>query len=96
MQRKARRTSAGEERHASLASHGLGNEGLAGTGRTHEQAAAGDLGAELGVLVGVLQEVNNLLELELGTVHALKDINDTSDQPRVGAEQSLRRPRKER
>mmetsp|Transcript_9700 Transcript_9700/g.16641 ORF Transcript_9700/g.16641 Transcript_9700/m.16641 type:complete len:257 (+) Transcript_9700:907-1677(+) len=52
-----------EERHARLAGHSLGDECLSGTGGAHEQATAGDLGSELGVLVRVLEEVDHLLEL---------------------------------
>merc|ERR1719181_752070 len=61
---------AGEEGHAGLAGDRLGEQGLARAGRPHEEAALGDLGAQVGVLVRVLQEVDDLLELQLGAVHA--------------------------
>ena len=54
----------------SLAGDGLGQQGLAGTGRADEQDALGQLGAELGVLLGVLEVLDDLLQLGLGFVHA--------------------------
>ncbi len=59
-----------EERHAGLAGHGLGKQGLTGTRRAHEQHAAGNLGTDLLVLVGILKEVLDLLELLDGLVTA--------------------------
>lgn len=38
---------------------------------THQQAALGDLGTQGGVLVGVLQEVHHLDQLQLGAIAAL-------------------------
>ena len=58
----------GEERHARLARHGLGQQGLAGTGRAHQQRALGQLGADGGVLSGVMEEVDDLLQRLLGLV----------------------------
>ena len=49
-----------QERHAGLAGDGPGDEGLAGAGRADEQHALGDAGADLGELLGVLQEVDDL------------------------------------
>ena len=37
-----------------------------------KKAHLGDLGAQGGVLVWVLQEVHNLLQLQLGTIHSLR------------------------
>ncbi len=45
--------------------------GVPRTGGAHQQAALGDLGAQGGVLVGVLQKVNHLHQLQLGAVAAL-------------------------
>ena len=56
-----------EERHAGLAGHGLGQQRLARSRRTYEQGALGNLAAQLGVFLRVLQEVHNLLHLLLGT-----------------------------
>ena len=57
-----------EERHARLAGHRPGNERLAGSRRSDQQHALGDAGADLGELLGVLQEVHDLADLHL---HAL-------------------------
>lgn len=54
----------------SLTGDGLGQQGLAGTGRADEQDALGQLGAKLGVLLGVLEVLDDLLQLGLGFVHA--------------------------
>ena len=55
-----------EEGHASLAGHGLGEQRLTRSRRTHEQGALGNLSAQVGVFAGVLQELHNLLHLLLG------------------------------
>ena len=60
----------GEERHARLAGDGPGQQGLAGAGRAVEQHALGDAGAELLELLGVLQELLDLVELLDGFVGA--------------------------
>ena len=60
----------GEEGHTGLASDGAGEEGLAGSGGSLEDEAAGDTGAELSEAVRLLEELDNLLELDLGTVDA--------------------------
>ena len=59
-----------EERHAGLAGHRPRHEGLAGAGRAHEQHAPRDPGAEGVELLGILQELDDFLELGLGLVHA--------------------------
>ncbi len=52
-----------EERDAGLAGHGPGQQGLAGAGRTVQQDALGDLGADGGELGRLGQELADLLEL---------------------------------
>ena len=59
-----------EERHARFTGHGLGEQRLAGPRRAHEKNALGDLAAEAGELLGVLEELDDLLELLLGLVDA--------------------------
>ncbi len=59
-----------EERHAGLAGDGLGHQGLAGAGRPDQQHAARDARAERGELLGVLEELDDFLELRLGLVDA--------------------------
>ena len=61
-------TGDGEEGDIRLAGNGLGKQGLAGTGRTHQQRTLGQLGADLGVLAGIMQEIDDLLEGFLGLV----------------------------
>ena len=53
----------GEERHAGLAGHGPGEQGLAGARRAVEQHALGDAGADGLEAGGVLQELLDLLQL---------------------------------
>ena len=57
-----------EEWHPGLAGHGPGDERLACSRRSDQQHALGDAGADLGELLGVLQEVHDLADLHL---HAL-------------------------
>ena len=57
-----------EEGDIGLAGHGLGKQGLAGTGGAHQKSALGKLGADGGVFLGVVEEVNNLLQGLLGLV----------------------------
>ena len=59
-----------EERHAGLAGHRPGQQGLAGAGRAEEQHALGDAGAQALEALGVLEELLDLLELLHGLVHA--------------------------
>ena len=59
-----------EKRHARLAGDGLGQERLSRARRAHEQGAARAARADLGVLVGVLEEAHDLLERLLGLVLA--------------------------
>ena len=58
----------GEERHPGLTGHGLGQQGLAGTGGAHQQRALGQLGADGGVLAGIVEKVDDLLQRLLGLV----------------------------
>ncbi len=59
-----------EEGHAGLAGDGARQERLAGAWRADEQHATRDARAERVELLGVLQELDDLLELHLGLVHA--------------------------
>mmetsp|Transcript_18452 Transcript_18452/g.46683 ORF Transcript_18452/g.46683 Transcript_18452/m.46683 type:complete len:537 (-) Transcript_18452:109-1719(-) len=59
----------GEEGHARLAGDGLGQQGLAGTGGAHQQAALGDARAHGGEALRALQELHNLHEVLLGLLH---------------------------
>src|SRR5213594_230934 len=58
----------GEEGHARLAGDGPGEERLAGAGRADQEHALRDTSAQLGELLRVLQEGDDLLELLLGLV----------------------------
>jgi hypothetical protein len=60
----------GEEGHSGLAGHGPGEERLPRARRAHEQDALGDAAAQLGELLRVLEEGDDLLELVLGLVDA--------------------------
>ena len=64
------RTGDREERHTGLASDGLGQQGLTGTRRAHQQDTLGNLGADGGEAIGVLEEVDDLGQLELGAFNA--------------------------
>src|SRR5690606_17590697 len=64
------RTADAEERHTRFASHSAGQEGLARSGRTHEEHAPGDLAAEAGKFLGLLEKLDDLVEFFLGLVHA--------------------------
>ena len=56
------RTGDGEERHIGLTGHGLGQQRFAGTGRAHQQGALGELGADGGVFLRIVEEVDDLLQ----------------------------------
>ena len=60
----------GEELHIGLACHSTGKQSFTGTGRAHQQYALGDMGAEGGVLIGVTEELHDLLQLLLLLVGA--------------------------
>ena len=62
------RTGHREEGHVGFTGHGLGQHGLAGARRADEQDALGHLGADVLVLAGVVQVVNDLLQVLLGLV----------------------------
>jgi hypothetical protein len=51
-----------------LAGNGARQQGLAGTGRSHQQDAFGNAAAEIGVLLGCLQEVDDLAQFFSGFV----------------------------
>ena len=55
----------GEEGHLGLAGHGLGQQGLAGAGGAHQQRALGQLSADGGVFAGIVQEIDDLLQILL-------------------------------
>ena len=59
-----------EERHACLAGDGAAEQRLARAWRADQQHALGDAGAERGELLGVLEELDDLLQLLLGLFHA--------------------------
>src|SRR3990172_3585094 len=59
-----------EEGHARLAGHGPREQRLARAGRPDEEHAAWDARPERIELLGVLEELHDLLELRLGLVHA--------------------------
>lgn len=69
----------GEEGHSSLACNSLSQQGFACAGGAYQQAPLGDLGAQLSVLVWVLQEVNNLLKLQLGLFYTLQPQKQWTD-----------------
>ena len=58
-----------KERHAGLAGHGPGQQRLAGARRAHQQDALGHAAAEPLELFGVLQELDDFLQVVL---HALQ------------------------
>ena len=60
----------GEEGHACLSGHRLGQHGLAGAGRAHQQDPLGHGGPSLGVLFGVVKIVHNFLQAFFGLVLA--------------------------
>src|SRR5512144_1918410 len=59
-----------EERHASLAGDRPRKERLARSRRADQEHTLGDLAAELLELLRVLQDLDDLLDLDLGLVHA--------------------------
>ena len=58
-------TGDGQEFHARLTGHGLGQQSLAGARRAHQQHALGDACAQIVVLLRIAQEVHDLLQLLL-------------------------------
>ena len=64
------RSREGEERHTGLAGDRLGEQGLPGARRPYQKDTLGNASAQALVLLGVLQEVDNLLEFGLGLVDA--------------------------
>ena len=59
-----------EERHAGLAGHGPGQQRLAGARRAHQQDALGHAAAQALELFGVLQELDDLLQVVLHAFQA--------------------------
>ena len=58
----------GQELHVRLSGHGLGKQGLTGTRRAHQQRTLGQLGADVRVFLGIVQEVDDFLQGFLGFV----------------------------
>src|SRR5690606_26681957 len=58
----------GEEGYPGLAGHGLGQQGLAGAGWANQQDALGHAPTESAIALGVLEEVDDFLQLLLGLV----------------------------
>ena len=56
-----------EEWYASLSGYSLGQQRLTSTWRAYEQRALGNLTSQIGIFLRVLQKVDNLLDLLLGT-----------------------------
>ena len=59
-----------EEGNPSFTGYRFGKQGFAGARRSHQQNAFGDLGANSGEAIGVLEEVDDLGELKLGAFNA--------------------------
>ena len=55
----------GQKLHARLARDGLGQQGLAGARRAHQQHTLGDARAHVGIGLGMLEEIDDLLQLRL-------------------------------
>jgi hypothetical protein len=62
------RTTDGDEWNSGFSRNGLGQKGLTGTGGSIKDDTTGDAASVLGVCFGLLQEINNFGEFELGTV----------------------------
>ena len=60
----------GEEGHVGLAGDGAGQEGLTGARRADQQHALGNLAAQALELLRIAQELDDLLQLQLGLVDA--------------------------
>ena len=59
-----------EERHVGFAGHRAGQQGLAGSRRPDQQHALGNAAAQLLELLRLAQELDDLLQLFLGFIHA--------------------------
>ena len=79
-----------EERNARLAGDGLAEQRLAGAGRADQEHALGDARADGDELVRVLEELDDLVELLLGLIHA-GDV-DERDRRLVTREQARTAP----
>jgi hypothetical protein len=79
----------GEERHVRLPGDSAGGQGLAGAGRADEEHAAGDAAAEALELLGIAEELDDLLEILLGLVDA-GDVLEGDAAMRLGEELRLR------
>src|SRR3990172_13070806 len=71
-----------EERHAGLAGHRLREQRLSSTGGPYQKDALGNASTQRGELLGVLQKLNNFLQLFLGLVHA-SHVQERDARPRA-------------
>ena len=62
------RTGQGEEGHVGLSCHRFCQQGLTGSRRAHQQRALGQLGTDLRIFTGVMQEIHHFLQGFLGLV----------------------------
>ena len=60
----------GEEGHVRFSCYGLGEQCFARSGRTDQERPLGELGADLDVLAGIVQEIDNFLQRFLGFILA--------------------------
>ena len=60
----------GEEGHPRLTGYCLGDQGLTGTGRAHQQHTLGQLGTDFRVFLGIVEEVDDLHQRLLGLILA--------------------------
>ena len=58
----------GEEGHIGFAGHGLGQQRFAGARRAYQQSTLGELGTDVGIFLGIVQEVDDLRQGFLGLV----------------------------
>ena len=72
-----------EERHFRLAGRGAGQQRLAGPGRAGEQHALRRAGAEPAIFVGILQEVDDLVDLRFDLVDAGDIVEGDADGLRI-------------
>ncbi len=79
----------GEERHIGFARHGTGGQGLAGAWGADQQHAARDAAAKFLELLRVAQELDDLLQILLGFVHA-GDVFERDAPLRLGQKLGLR------
>src|SRR6185437_4275992 len=59
-----------EKGHLCFPGHGLGQQGLTGSGRTYQQGALGYFTAKGGIFLGILEKVHDLHDLDFGLVQS--------------------------